>query len=220
MCLNIERQIFLTIYMCSQHYGTWRIIWGKVCRSFFLPLLTLRSTFYGACMYICVKLLQLCPTLWDPMDCSLPGSSVHGVLQARILVWATMPSCRGPSQPRDQTCVSFNSFTAGGLFTTEPLEKPPSMVCYVKCSKSLTWVIFGKVHRPHILNWIYHLESKNDNIYDLKLKVILLLILVWLYLYGTVLCFCLHSSEIDDYPVYAVVLGKFMETCLLQAYFL
>ena len=37
--------------------------------------------------YICAKLLQLCPTLCDPMDCSLPGSSVHGILQARILEW-------------------------------------------------------------------------------------------------------------------------------------
>ena len=37
------------------------------------------------------KLLQLCPTLYDPMDCSLPGSSVHGILQRRILQWVAMP---------------------------------------------------------------------------------------------------------------------------------
>ena len=40
------------------------------------------------------------PTLWDPMVCSLPGSSVHGILQARILEWVAMPSSRGSSQPR------------------------------------------------------------------------------------------------------------------------
>ena len=34
---------------------------------------------------------QLCPTLWDPTDCSLPGSSVHGILQARILEWVAFP---------------------------------------------------------------------------------------------------------------------------------
>ena len=45
-------------------------------------------------------------TLCDPMDCRLPGSSVHGVLQARVLEWAAMPSSRGSSQPRDQTRVS------------------------------------------------------------------------------------------------------------------
>ena len=46
-----------------------------------------------------------CPTLCDPMDCSPPGSSVHGILQARILEWVAMPSCRGSSQPRDRTHI-------------------------------------------------------------------------------------------------------------------
>ena len=51
----------------------------------------------------------------DPLDCSPPGSSVHGILQARILEWVAMPSSRGSSPPRDQTCISF---TGGGFFTT------------------------------------------------------------------------------------------------------
>ena len=55
------------------------------------------------------KLLQLCPTLCDPMDCGPSGSSVHVILQARILESVTMPSSRGSSQPRDWTCVSFVS---------------------------------------------------------------------------------------------------------------
>ena len=45
------------------------------------------------------KLLQSCPTLCDPMNCSLPGSSVHGTLQARILEWVAMPSSKGSFQP-------------------------------------------------------------------------------------------------------------------------
>ena len=50
-----------------------------------------------------VKVLvpQLCPTVCDPMDCRSPGSSVHGILQARILEWVAMPFSRGSSQPRD-----------------------------------------------------------------------------------------------------------------------
>ena len=52
------------------------------------------------------KLLQSCPALCDPMDCSPPGSSVHGILQARILQGIAMPSSKGSSQPRDQTCLS------------------------------------------------------------------------------------------------------------------
>ena len=52
-----------------------------------------------------VKMLvtQLCPTLCDPMDSSPPGSSVHGILQARILEWLAIPFSRGSSQLRDPT---------------------------------------------------------------------------------------------------------------------
>ena len=57
---------------------------------------------------------QSCPTLWDPMDCSPPGSSVHGILQARTLEWGATPSSRGCSQPRDWTHVFH---TVGGFFT-------------------------------------------------------------------------------------------------------
>ena len=52
---------------------------------------------------------KLCPTLCNPMDCSLPGSSVHGILQTRILEWVTLPSSRGSSQPRDWTHISYVS---------------------------------------------------------------------------------------------------------------
>ena len=60
-----------------------------------------------------VKVLaaQSCPTLCDPMDCSLPGSSVHRILQARILEWVAISFPGGSSQPRDQTCISYVSCT-------------------------------------------------------------------------------------------------------------
>ena len=50
---------------------------------------------------MCAKLLQLCPTLCDPLDCRLLGSSFHGILQVKIVEWVAMPSSRGPSQPSD-----------------------------------------------------------------------------------------------------------------------
>ena len=52
------------------------------------------------CERVCVsvKSLQLCPTLCKPMDCSLPGPSVHGILQARIPEWVAVPSSRGSPQ--------------------------------------------------------------------------------------------------------------------------
>ena len=66
--------------------------------------------------------LQSCLTLCNPMDYSPPDSSVHGILQARILQWVAMPSSRGlvPTQGY-QTC---NSHAADGFFTTEALGKP------------------------------------------------------------------------------------------------
>ena len=52
------------------------------------------------------EVAQSCPTLCHPMDCSPPGSSVHGILQARILEWVAISFSRGYSRPRDQTQVS------------------------------------------------------------------------------------------------------------------
>ena len=50
-----------------------------------------------------VKVAQLCPALCDPMDCSLLGSSLHGILQTRILEWVAVSFFRGSSQPKGQT---------------------------------------------------------------------------------------------------------------------
>ena len=61
-----------------------------------------------------MKVAQLCPTLCDSMGCSLPGSSLHGILQAIILEWVAMPFSRGSSQPRNWTQVSC---LAGRFFT-------------------------------------------------------------------------------------------------------
>ena len=74
---------------------------------------TLKRVFY-VCEYIYlyeVKVLvaQLFPTLCDSMDCCMPGSLVHGILQKRILEWVAMPSSRGSSRPRAQTQVSYVS---------------------------------------------------------------------------------------------------------------
>ena len=58
---------------------------------------------------VCVSAPQSCPTLCDPMDSSPPGSSVHGILQARIREWIAMPFSRGSSRPRDRTHISYIS---------------------------------------------------------------------------------------------------------------
>ena len=60
------------------------------------------------------EVAQSCPTPSDPTDSSLPGSSVHGILQARVLEWVAIPFSKGSSQPSNQTQVSC---IAGGFFT-------------------------------------------------------------------------------------------------------
>ena len=61
------------------------------------------------------EVAQLCPTLCDPVDCSPPGSSIHGIFQARVLGWVAISFSRGSSWPRARTGVSH---TAGRLWAT------------------------------------------------------------------------------------------------------
>ena len=68
-----------------------------------VPILQMRKLRHGGSES---EVTQSCPTLCDPMDCSLRGFSVHGILQARILEWVTISFSRASSRPRDRTQVS------------------------------------------------------------------------------------------------------------------
>ena len=83
---------------------------------------------------------QLCPTLSDPMDCSPPGSSVHGTSQARILEWVAIPFSRGSPQIRDQTQASG---IAGRLWSKE--ESIPEGKNQNTCfwNAGCCWVLFS-----------------------------------------------------------------------------
>ena len=75
-------------------------------------------------LYECVLThVSHCPALCNPMDCSPPDSSVHGILQARILEWVAIPFSRGSSQLKDQTHYFCGSCLLGRSFTSEPLGK-------------------------------------------------------------------------------------------------
>ena len=83
----------------------------KVILNFFIfwtinPYL-LFSSFDLSVHLLSCSVTQSCPTLCNPMDCSLPGSSVHGIFQARMLEWIAIPFSRGSSQPRDWTQISY-----------------------------------------------------------------------------------------------------------------
>ena len=71
------------------------------------------------------EVAQSCPTLCNPMDCSLPGFSVHGIFQARVLEWAAISFSRGSSQPRDQTlvsCIASRRFTVWATREVSPAQ--------------------------------------------------------------------------------------------------
>ena len=87
-------------------------------------------------VFVCLhaKSLPLCPTFSDPKDCSPPTacSSVHGILQARILEWIVMLSSSGFSQPRDGIHASYVSLPLGRFFTTRATQQALFVLkCYL-----------------------------------------------------------------------------------------
>ena len=97
------------------------------------PLILLYWTFCYSHFNMCVpaNLLQACLTLCHPMDYSLPGSSVHGILQARILEWIAMSPSRESSRPRDRACVSYVSCTGKRVFYQQYHLGSPLFQCTI-----------------------------------------------------------------------------------------
>ena len=104
--LKKKQLIFILSFFISK-YEVYRINIKDVC--------------VCVCVCVCVRARALCSvmSLCDPMDYSPPGSSVHGVLQARIVGWFAISSSRGSSRSRDRTHSSCISCIAGEFFTTE-----------------------------------------------------------------------------------------------------
>ena len=95
---------------------------------------------------MCVLSLQSCPTLCDPMNCSLVGSSVHGILQARILEWVASPSAGALPHSRIKPTSPKSSSLAGIFFATEQTWGVPL------CKDSSAWI---QIPRCYSLNiWI------------------------------------------------------------------
>ena len=92
------------------HHWELRNHWIR--QNFTLALDRISPWSYRKLQVVCA---QSCPTLCDPMNCSLPGSSIHGILQARILEWVVIAFSRGSSRPRDSTCLTCISRTGSKL---------------------------------------------------------------------------------------------------------
>ena len=122
------------------------------------------------------EVTQLCPTLCNPVDCSLPGSFLHGILQARILEWVAISFSRGSSRPRDQTGVSciagrrFNLWATSSVISKNYTTAWRCSLCLLiasayelrivwrKSYKSYPGFIFSRCREFHIRkgNWRNH----------------------------------------------------------------
>ena len=85
--------------------------------TYYFPLIFFIWCHIIKCLFLLFSCAQLCSTICNPLDCSPPSSSDHGIFQARILEWVAVSFSRGSSQPRDQTCNSCVSCVAGSFFT-------------------------------------------------------------------------------------------------------
>ena len=108
---TIESQLETFILFFKVGGGKWMSVYSAKMNK--IPLLrsgmccrrvSRRPSFLWQCWVVLAP--QLCPSLCNPMNCSLPGSPVHGILQARILKWVVIPFSRRSSRPRDWTRVS------------------------------------------------------------------------------------------------------------------
>ena len=125
---------------------------------------------------------QSCPTLCDPMDCDPPGSSVHGILQARILEWLAVPFSRGSPWPRDQTWVSCNAdrfFTGWATLFSRSLSsvKYPSL-SDLFLPETMLLNIPGTLSGKYLWNtpfsYVSSLKSHHDPLWGCQLSYLLL----------------------------------------------
>ena len=121
---STSKTLSLWLMQPRQLEGRWRRRWDGLDPVTLCPLLTDIPSwkYFRSPQYMCgAQSPQLCPDLRDSMDHSSPGSSVHGILQARILEWVATTSSRGSSQPRAWTWVSC---TASSSFPLSPWGSP------------------------------------------------------------------------------------------------
>ena len=128
--LDISDNVFILHSLMIASLAGYRILGWKFFQDF------------EAIVLLCVcEVAQSCPTLCDPVDCSPPGSSVHGILQARILEWVAISFSRGSSQPRDQARVSC--FAGRRFILSATREAWCSTICF------LLWIYL------HLLQWTF-----------------------------------------------------------------
>ena len=92
------------------------------------------------------EVTQSCPTLWDPMDCSPPGSPVYGIFQARILEWGAISFSGGSSRPRDRTWVSRIVGRRFTVWATREVRRAGVGLTEMLSCVSPSYVPYSKAH--------------------------------------------------------------------------
>ena len=129
-------------------------------------------------MSVCAKSLQSCLTLCDPMDCSLPGSFVHGILQTRILECVAMPSSGGSSLSRDQTHTFCGSCIAGRYIYIY-IYRYIYIYIYLQLSH---WgsLCFGIQLTKHAITYLWVLgKRKNNVLHSYQGRMLNLIVKIW-----------------------------------------
>ena len=108
----------------------------------------------STCVWIvCSEVSQSCPALCDPVDCSLPGSSVHGIFQARVLEWLAISFSRGSSQHRDQTWIKGLTKIKNHLVKeSEVAQSCPTLCDSMDCS--LPGFSFHGIFQARVPEWV------------------------------------------------------------------
>ena len=150
---------------------------------FFLPVQLLLRDFFQFVVFLSES--ESCSVvLCNPVDCSPPASSVHGILQAGILEWGVIPFSRGSSLPRDQTQVSC---IVGGFFTIWATREacsflksailfPLSKSCFCPSHISLCWeavTLMACKHKENIFRKTLNVDTQRHHLLGQTLKTIL-----------------------------------------------
>ena len=122
-CRETKRTLTFLAWGTSFVEDNFSTDWGYGMASGWFMHITFIVPFNSIIIEVC-SVTQSFPTLCNTLDCSLLGSSLHGILQAITLEWVAISFSRGSSWPRDWTCISCTSCIAGRFFTTEPSGKP------------------------------------------------------------------------------------------------
>ena len=134
------------VMKCHRH--NWAVLKGR-CLSVCVSLCV--------CVCVCVLVAQLCPTLCDPTDYSPPGFSVHGILQARVLEWITIPFSIGTSKCRGRTLVSC---ITGRFFTVWATGKSSWALCHKSPPRSHVGLEGSLIMSRHLaLTWCSRMET-------------------------------------------------------------